>query len=344
MNQNNYHIKKRIGHLEAALLGNLIYIMLVLLFKTVLNFTSDTGHYNIIFGILFFVFISVYWIGFNWLAFRKTLSQGKKGYYYKYMMCSMLPIFVLTVISSCIITVVPQISFGTSWSGFAFFVAPTIFWFLPYGLIFHFIGNFVPIILYFVICFVYIVILQIIGIALGSGNRKILRERQMDKMEQKEAINPIQNKKPLGVEQSVALKNQKAKKKTPAKKKHDSKDPFGDEDQTQIIYTEAFSVITDEMIAEADAQKNQKTKSDKPETEAVKTQAKDQLTNEIDIDIVKRTIRESQQGLNQQIEKQEEKQESSSPLAEKKSETQSISAELEHIRSLIDQEDKSKRK
>lgn len=71
----------------------------------------------------------------------------------------------------------PGTNFTSAWNEFTFLVAPTIFWYLPYGLIYHFIGSAIPIVVYFIICLILVIVFQGIGIAMGSGRRKKLRER-----------------------------------------------------------------------------------------------------------------------------------------------------------------------
>ncbi|MEG0377788.1 MAG: hypothetical protein RR614_04840 [Eubacterium sp.] len=359
MNQNNYLIRKRMGYIEAALLGNLIYIVLVLLFKKIFDMMGNTGNYNIILGTVFFVVISAYLIGFNWFVFRNT-TEKKGGYYNKYIACAMLPIFVLTLAACTVITVMPGDGFGTIWSQFAFLVAPMLFWYLPFGLVFHFIGNFLPIIVFFIICFAYIIILQMIGIALGAANRTRLREREEKRAESSKISvekatqaysnpNPPRRRKaaPVNEAQAASPKIQ-PQRKAPVKKKADPKDPFAsDGDTTQIIYTESFTAITDEMLAAENIKKRQNLESKMEKAAPVSVAVKNvekavevDLSDEIDVNAVKRAIMESQKAVGAP----EKTETPESPFSDQKAETQNISEELESIRQKMTQRERRRRK
>lgn len=187
MNQNNYHIKKRMSPIETALLGNLIYIVLVLILKNVLDLIGNDGNYKLWFGAIELVITAGYWIILNWFLFRNPASH-QDGSYAKYIFFSLLPILVFTIVSTIVIYAAPGTNFTSAWNEFTFLVAPTIFWYLPYGLIYHFIGSAIPIVVYFIICLILVIVFQGIGIAMGSGRRKKLRERAERREKEKEQI------------------------------------------------------------------------------------------------------------------------------------------------------------
>lgn len=358
MNQNNYHIKKRMSPIETALLGNLIYIVLVLILKNVLDLIGNDGNYKLWFGAIELVIMAGYWIFLNWFLFRNPASH-QDGSYAKYIFFSLLPILVFTIVSTIVIYAAPGTNFTSAWNEFTFLVAPTIFWYLPYGLIYHFIGSAIPIVVYFVICLILVIVFQGIGIAMGSGRRKKLRERAERREKEKEQISvekviePYNKKRRPAASQQAAP--QKPKKKAPAKpqpKKADPKDPFGDDDdQPQIIYTEAFSVITDEMLEEAERRKRENLEdkmaeaaTPSGEAEEILDHVEKGLIDEIDTEAVNRAIAETQRGLKAAKQPRKAPREKDNVLDREKSETQDITAELEHIRKLMSQNDKNKRK
>lgn len=361
MNQNNYHIKKRMSPIETALLGNLIYIVLVLILKNVLDLIGNDGNYKLWFGAIELVITAGYWIILNWFLFRNPASH-QDGSYAKYIFFSLLPILVFTIIATVVIYTAPGTNFTSAWNEFTFLVAPTIFWFLPYGLIYHFIGSALPIVVYFGICLVLVVIFQSIGIAMGSGRRRKLRERaekrerekeEKEKVSVEKVIEPYNKKRrPAASQQPAAQKPKKKAQPKPQPKKADPNDPFGDDDdQPQIIYTEAFSVITDEMLEEAERRKRENLEdkmaeaaTPSGEAEEILDHVEKGLIDEIDTEAVNRAIAETQRGLKAAKQPRKAPREKDNVLDREKSETQDITAELEHIRKLMSQNDKNKRK
>lgn len=369
MNQNNYHIKKRMSPIETALIGNLIYVVLVLIFKGILDLMGNDGNYGIVFGAVEFVLTAAYWIGLNWFLFRNPASH-QDGSYGRYVLFSLLPILVFTIISSVVIYTAPGTEFTSAWNQFTFLVAPTIFWYLPFGIIYNFIGSYLPIVAYFGLCLLMVIIFQVIGISLGAGRRKALRERAQKRSQQlareeaitvEKVVEPFNKKRRQQQAAQTAevqpKPERKAKKRPeqPKPRKINPKDPFDEGEQTQIIYTETFSAITDEMIEAVENQKRERLENRmasvvKPSVQTeemldrVEMDTKRDLMKDIDIESVSGAIRETRRGLKETQKAAPPKQEPERLLDKEKSETRDISEELQNIRRMMSQDKTRKRK
>ncbi len=357
---NDYRIKKRIGAFEAALLGNVLYILGVLIFKVLLDWIGTPGQYNVILGAVEFGTMSAFWIVFNWLMYR-NVADGKKGGFGRYIFYTCLPIFIFTIGSLVIMVLFPGQGFSSTWNQFSFVIAPTLFWYLPFGLVYHFVGSLVPMAAYFAICLVWVILLQGIGIALGSKRRAKMHEREEKRiayMEQQakvtaEKVAASYSRHERRKAREAAAAEAKAMKQKAASRKSrrpDPKDPFGDdEDQTQIIYTEAFTAITDEMLEEADRKKREALEVKMEEAaipaknvNQMKKHVEENLADEIDTEAVNRAIRETQAALNLQSDVKQSRQ--AEEMERRRSETKDIAAELESIRRRFSQEeDRSKK-
>lgn len=348
---NNYRIKKRMGAFESALLGNVLYILGVLIFKVILDLIGTAGGYNMIFGAVEFSVMSLFWVAFNWLMFR-NVADGKKGGYARYIFYSCLPIIIFTIGTAVIMYGFPGQGFSATWNQFSFVVAPTLFWYLPFGLIYHFLGGILPMAAYFGIYLLWVIVLQAIGIAAGAGRRAKMHEREEKRIAymerqakitaEKVAASYSRNEKRRVARQQAADKRSAEAPRRP--RRVNPNDPFDDgEDQTQIIYTEAFTAITDEMLEEADRKKREAleekmagAKTPSPGVRNVKNRVSKQLADEIDTDAVNRAIRETQAGLGNTGK--------DADMKRRRSETQDIAAELESIRRRFAQEDQQSKK
>ncbi|MDO4287642.1 MAG: hypothetical protein Q4C55_00500 [Eubacterium sp.] len=350
---NNYRIKKRIGAFESALLGNVLYILGALIFKVALDIIGTAGGYNLIFGAVEFGVMSLFWVIFNWLMFR-NVADGKKGGYGRYIFYACLPIILFTAGSLVVMYAFPGQGFSATWNQFSFVVAPTLFWYLPFGLIYHFIGSYLPVAAFFGISLVWVILLQSVGIALGAKRRAKMHEREEKRIAYMERQAKITAEKVAASysrnERRKAAKAQAESKRAAEEgrrsRRPNPKDPFGDDgDNTQIIYTEAFTAITDEMLEEADRKKREAleekmewAKAPSPKVRRVKNQVEKNLADEIDTEAVNRAIRETQAGLNTQSGNKEAQ---APDMDRRRSETQDIAAELASIRRRFAQEDRN---
>lgn len=80
--------------IETALLGNLIYIVLVLILKNVLDLIGNDGNYKLWFGAIELVITAGYWIILNWFLFRNPASH-QDGSYAKYIFSVCCPYWSL---------------------------------------------------------------------------------------------------------------------------------------------------------------------------------------------------------------------------------------------------------
>ena len=70
-------MKRKHDALNTAIASNFINIVLILIFKTIVNAISGNGNYNVFFGVVQIVLIAVFWLGFNYMAniMRTTRSS-----------------------------------------------------------------------------------------------------------------------------------------------------------------------------------------------------------------------------------------------------------------------------
>lgn len=157
--------KRRLSALEAAVLGNILYIVIVLIFKNVFD-VIRTSDFNYLFNGIQLLTIGAFWITLFAVSF-KNISGNEKPKAFRYVLYSLIPIIVLTVTLTVVSTMFPGQDTNSIWNQFAFIAAPTIFWYLPYGLIYQLIGSTVSIFVFFGIGLAFTIAFQIIGIILG---------------------------------------------------------------------------------------------------------------------------------------------------------------------------------
>ena len=255
---NNFYLKRRLTPMGAALLGNFIYLVLCVVMQQILKPSTMAGNdYNVIVGSIELVVGVGFWIGFYYFTFRQHISAHGSPYW-QYIFFSVLPIFLITLAGIILLYVFPVNDFSSIWNEFSFLMAPMIFYYIPFGLLFKIVGSSIPFGLFLGICLVMMMLAQVLGIVLGGNNRKQL-EAKLEKEAQKAALAHQQMlervEKEKLVQAETRLKNE-------ARRTKSSRDPFADDrDDTQVIYTEAFSVITDEMMEQA----QQKPKKEKAE-------------------------------------------------------------------------------
>jgi hypothetical protein len=166
--------KRRLSALEAAVLGNILYIVLVLIFKNVFDLIR-TSDFNYLFNGIQLLTIGAFWITLFVICF-KNISGNEKPKAFRYVLYSLIPIIVLTGTLTVVSTMFPGQDTNSIWNQFAFIAAPTIFWYLPYGLIYQLIGSETSIFIFFGIGLVLTILFQVTGIVLGRVLGRKYRE------------------------------------------------------------------------------------------------------------------------------------------------------------------------
>lgn len=157
--------KRRLSALEAAVLGNILYIVLILIFKNVFDVIRKSD-FNYLFNGIELLTIGLFWIILFTICF-KNIRADEKLRSFKYVLFSLIPIVALTGTLTVVSIFVPGQDTSSIWNQFSFIAAPTIFWYLPYGLIYQLIGNQISIFIFFGIALIFTVAFQVIGIVLG---------------------------------------------------------------------------------------------------------------------------------------------------------------------------------
>jgi len=252
---NNFYLKRRLTPMGAALLGNFIYLVLCVIMQQILKPSNMAGNdYNVIIGVIELVVGVGFWIGFYYFTFRQHISAHGSPYW-QYIFFSVLPIFLITLAGIILLYLFPVNDFSSIWNEFSFLMAPMIFYYIPFGLLFKIVGTSIPFGLFLGICLVLMMLAQVLGIALGGNNRKQL-EAKLEKEAQKAAL---AHQQMLEKVEKEKLMQAETRLKNETRRAKSSRDPFADDrDDTQVIYTEAFSVITDEMMQQAQQQKPKK--------------------------------------------------------------------------------------
>ncbi|SDX85694.1 hypothetical protein [Eubacterium barkeri] len=288
MKQENYRNRRKINAINTALAANFSYIVIVLIFKGIFDALGlgNTGSYHLIFGGIEFVVVSVFLIAFNWVSF-KDASLESNGTYGRFLLLEMIPIGMMTLVTIVLTYVGTNGSFNADWNVATFIVAPTLFWYLPFGIIFNF-ASMIPLAAFMAICLVYMIGLQFIGFAIGGKSRAFAKEREQKRLVQERQIMQRQNEmarqaayntgaiSTQAVREGLQSQGGGRRPQTRPAMALDPRDPLGDVDQPAIIQTEAFSSITDEMIEEA--VRNQKIKSAQQKSDERRAAAQGQPT------------------------------------------------------------------
>lgn len=157
--------KRRLSALEAAVLGNILYIVIVLIFKNVFDLIR-TSDFNYLFNGIQLLTVGAFWITLFAICF-KNISGNEKPKAFRYVLYSLIPIIVLTATLTVVSIMFPGQDTNSIWNQFAFIAAPTIFWYLPYGLIYQLIGGETSIFILFGIGLLLTIAFQVFGIVLG---------------------------------------------------------------------------------------------------------------------------------------------------------------------------------
>ena len=275
MNLSTTRLTKRLKIFDTALFCNIFYLLLVLIFKGIQGLLGSNGTYNLIYGVIEFVVVTFYWVGFNWMIFRKSGTKSQKVRI-TYILINMAPAIIFTLISILIIYVFPGYDFTTAWTQFSFAISPTLFWYLPYGYLYFAFGAAMPIGLFMVLCLVYAFGAQVVGVMIGASQQLHEEEHQKEVQRQKQRIARQKAAPVVSAEKprvSPVRRRDRVLEATAANRyeKEDEDNPFRDDSDTeQIIYTEAISTITDEMIE--NSVQNGKLYSDIPSEPAEKTE------------------------------------------------------------------------
>ncbi|WP_329886415.1 hypothetical protein [Pseudoramibacter faecis] len=252
MNPRKFHIRRKINSLTTALIGNIFNLLIILVLKGVLDIiqtASGDDRYPLGFGIAAFAIVVAYWVFFTYKAFANSTDDDDRNYG-PYLLLCMLPMVLFTVIALLIMQFGGNASFAGVWNGLTFGIAPTLFLYFPYGVIYHVMGAKMPIIAFFLVVLVLMVALQSIGFMLGKKQREVTeaKERRRKALAEK-----------LQAEQAEAEAQRAAAPASVSKVRwraadHEHmgrparKDPFSDVESPSIIETEAFSPVTDKMV------------------------------------------------------------------------------------------------
>lgn len=180
--------KRRLTAIETAVLGNILYLILVIIFKTVFNIVGRTNGFNYLFNGIELAVVGLFWIILFASSF-KNIYAGDKPHYIKYIFFTLMPIIILTAGLTLVSMLWPGQDTNSIWNQFTFLAAPTIFWYLPYGLIYQFIGNYISIYAFFGIALGVTVLFQIIGILAGRRMGKKYRDETLVEEEAEAKLN-----------------------------------------------------------------------------------------------------------------------------------------------------------
>lgn len=196
--------KRRLSPLETSIFGNVIYILLVLVFKNIFDAVASSG-FNYVVSSLQLIVIGLFWIGLFVMSF-KNIYAGEKKRYFSYVLYTLLPILILTTTVTVVTLFAASETTGAIWNQFTFLAAPTIFWYLPYGIIYQVTGATITIFVLFGIGLIMTILFQMIGIVIGRLlGRKYWLETKQEIVESEE----IQEKKERAKKRKKQPKNQR---------------------------------------------------------------------------------------------------------------------------------------
>ncbi len=157
--------KRRLSPLETSIAGNVIYILLVLVFKNIFDAIASTS-FNYTVSAIQLGVVGLFWIGLFAISF-KNIYAGDKKRYFSYVFYTLMPILILTTSVTLVTIFAPGQTANTIWNQFTFLAAPTIFWYLPYGIIYQLTDAAITIFVLFGIGLVMTLVFQITGIVFG---------------------------------------------------------------------------------------------------------------------------------------------------------------------------------
>lgn len=182
--------KRRLSPLETSIAGNVIYILLVLVFKNVFDVMGGSS-FNYAISALQLGVVGLFWMGLFTISF-KNIYAGDKKRYFAYVFYSLMPILILTATVTLVTIFVPGQTANAIWNQFTFLAAPTIFWYLPYGIIYQLTDASITIFVLFGIGLAMTLVFQIIGIVFG---RLLGKKYWLETKEESQQSDRIQAKK-----------------------------------------------------------------------------------------------------------------------------------------------------
>ena len=259
MSQDNFRHRRQYNALSMALIGNFTNIIIIMVLKTISNFMGNNGTYNTIYGIIQLVVISLFWIIFNWLGFKNAANQEKKSYR-KYLMYVMLPMVIVTILT-VVMAFVGGDNFNLIWNQLSLVIAPALFLYLPYGIVYVIGGKILTIFGFMAAMIVYILLMQCIGYLMGAQNRAAILERDKKRSDIEKQYNAKQIELARQAESRMLAQKQTAQRAQRAAMRQNANiatptplnenDPLSDVEQPAILKTESFVPITEDMIEEA---------------------------------------------------------------------------------------------
>lgn len=254
----NLRVSKKLRATTAAFFAVILYLLIVIVLNLLQSLIDPSGEeYNLVYGVIQFLVATVYWVIYNYLIFSR---EGKTsiGAIITYLVFNLFPIIVFTIATAVIVYFYPTTEFTLSWNLLTWIIAPTIFWFLPYSYIYYTFGYYINIPIYMGLMLIYIVLVEIIGIILGLARRAHIKEKEEEYKKQRErsrqmrknpqiAFESVQNEEapPTSViiQPTEELENQKL---------FTGTNPFSVlEDEENLIFTEAFEPMDEEIIDKA---------------------------------------------------------------------------------------------
>lgn len=193
-------VSKNVSVSSAAFFANFIYVIIGMIFCFLEQFINPTGEsYDVIFGIIEFIVVTVYWITINIIYFSRP-GRTKSGTTITYLVFTNLPIIVFTVATIIIMVYFPTTEFQYSWNLLTWVVAPTLFWYLPFSYAYYSFGFYINLPTFLAIILVYIILLQIIGILCGYAWISRVQEKEAAKKRQRERLRQRRNLRPVTLE------------------------------------------------------------------------------------------------------------------------------------------------
>ncbi|MGL4607642.1 MAG: hypothetical protein ACRCU3_09285 [Eubacteriaceae bacterium] len=178
--------KRRFTAIETAVLGNILYLVFVAVFKALIDIVGRDGNFNYLFNGIELLFIGLFWIFIFANNFKKIYAGEKPGYV-KYIFFTLIPVILLTSALVSVSMLTPGSDPNSVWNQFAFLAAPTIFWYLPFGLVYEFIGNAVPIYVFYGVSLLITVFFQVLGMIIGRMmGRKYWNETKLERQADEE--------------------------------------------------------------------------------------------------------------------------------------------------------------
>jgi|LGVE01.1.fsa_nt_gb hypothetical protein len=205
---NQIRRKRRLSPLETGIIGNIAYLLIVVILKSIFDIIGRSGSFNYLFNGVELGIVAIFWIGLFALNF-KNIYAGEKAQSIKYIFVIMIPIVLLTITFTIVSMYFPGQDSNSIWNQFSFLGAPTIFWYLPFGLIYQLIENYVSIFVFFGIAIIMTIIFQSIGIILGRViGRKYWEETRIEAQEEAEIEKRMLSK---NEQKKIKVKNKRTK-------------------------------------------------------------------------------------------------------------------------------------